>query len=285
MTEGTGSAAAAIAQVRARLGLADGEAADAAIDVAETGLRLAGLDHPDQPIEPYREHLAALNADLAGAARDAAPGAAEATLLAGVIAGQHGYAGDSENYDDPQNADLMRVIDRRRGLPVALGILYIQAARAQGWAAEGVNFPAHFLVRVDAGGRRAIIDPFERGRALDTADLREFVKRMTGSQSELKPEYFAPLSDRGVLLRLLNNLKSRALRDRDLDRALGIAERMVAVEPDAAELWHQFGVLNAHLGHLAAAGEALETCIDRASDERLKREAAAALDRLRRALN
>lgn len=280
-------AAALIARMRARLGLApEAEAdADTALDIAETGLRLAALDHPGQSLDPYRDHLGALGADLAQAAKEAPPGAEAAALLAQVMAEQHGYAGDSESYDDPRNADLMQVIDRRRGLPVALGILYIQAARTRGWTAEGVNFPSHFLIRVGAGGQRTVIDPFDRGRALDSADLRDLVKRMTGGQTELKPEFFAAVSDRGVLLRLLNNIKSRALRERDMTRALTVAERMVAVEPTAAELWYQFGVLSAHEGNLANAREALETCMLHATDARLRDEAAAAIARLRRTLN
>ncbi len=287
MSEEVGGATASVARMRARLGL-DPEPnvdADAAIDLAETGLRLAALDHPEQALEPYLDHLGALAADLAAAAGDAAPGTDAAALLARVMAERHGYAGDLESYDDPHNADLMRVIDRRRGLPVALGILYIQAARTRGWAAEGVNFPSHFLIRVGAGGQRAIIDPFDRGRALDSADLRDLLKRMTGGQTELKPEFFASVSDRGVLLRLLNNIKSRALRERDMERALTVAERMVAVEPGAAELWYQFGVLSAHQGNLVNAREALETCMLHAADVHLRDEAAAAIARLRRTLN
>ena len=53
--------------------------------------------------------------------------------LARTLVGRHGYAATTSTYDDLQNANLMRVIDRKRGLPVALGILYIHAARRQGW--------------------------------------------------------------------------------------------------------------------------------------------------------
>jgi regulator of sirC expression with transglutaminase-like and TPR domain len=285
VSEAADGAAASVARMRAGLGLDPEADADATFDLAETGLRLAALDHPEQPLEPYRDHLGTLTVDLAEAAGDAAPGTDAAALLAQVMVERHGYAGDSESYDDPRNADLMRVIDRRRGLPVALGILYIQAARTRGWTAEGVNFPSHFLIRVGAGSRRAIIDPFDRGRALDSADLRDLLKRMTGGDTELKPEFFASVPDGGVLLRLLNNIKSRALRERDLARALTVAERMVAVEPGAAELWYQFGVLSAHQGNLANAREALETCKLHAADAHLRDEAAAAIARLRRTLN
>ena len=72
----------------------------------------------------------------ASAAGDAPPRA-----LARTFCERFDYRGDSETYDDTQNADLIRVIRRRRGLPVALGILYLHAARAQGWPAVGLNFP------------------------------------------------------------------------------------------------------------------------------------------------
>ena len=64
------------------------------------------------------------------------------------LSGDMAYDGDRLNYDDPGNADFMSVIDRRRGLPVALGILYLhRAARAAGFQAMGLNTPGHFLLR------------------------------------------------------------------------------------------------------------------------------------------
>src|SRR3546814_18868046 len=78
------------------------------------------------------------------------------------------------------NADMMRVIDRRRGLPVALGILYLHGARAQGWPICGLNFPGHFLLRLDLGAERTIIDPFHGGETRDAAALRALLKTMAG---------------------------------------------------------------------------------------------------------
>ena len=78
---------------------------------------------------------------------DNRPGAS-GNIGAEIVARSYGYRGDTESYDDLQNADLVRVIERRKGLPVALSILYLALARQQGWAAEGLAFPAHFLIRV-----------------------------------------------------------------------------------------------------------------------------------------
>ena len=79
--------------------------------------------------------------------------------LAEIVARSYAYRGDSDTYDDLQNADLVRVIERRKGLPVALSILYLHVARAQGWDAEGLAFPAHFLIRVGIDGARHVSIP------------------------------------------------------------------------------------------------------------------------------
>ncbi len=94
----------------------------------------------------------------------------------------HGYGGDVENYDDPANANLIRVIERRRGLPVALGILWLHAARAAGWAAHGIDFPGHFLLALTGRGEQRVVDVFAGGAALDARDLRALIKRVEGAE-------------------------------------------------------------------------------------------------------
>src|SRR3546814_10733859 len=103
------------------------------------------------------------------------------------------------------NADMTRVIDRRRGLPVSLGILYLHGARAQGWPICGLNFPGHFLLRLDLGAQRSIIDPFNGGETRDAAALRALLKTMAGEAAELPPEHTRPVRCRDDLLRLQHN--------------------------------------------------------------------------------
>ena len=68
---------------------------------------------------------------LCAPVRAARSPAARTGALNEIILLKNGYSGDELSYDDLQNANLMRVVDRRKGPPVALGILYIHAARAQ----------------------------------------------------------------------------------------------------------------------------------------------------------
>ncbi len=190
-----------------------GESGEGPHDIALAGLMLAALDHAARPLEPYRAHLV----EVAGACRDALRliyRAEDAALaLSAQIAGRFGYDGDRFAYDDPQNADLMAVIDRRRGLPVALGLIYIHGARAGGLEACGLNTPGHFLLRLSLKGSSAWIDPFNGGALVDRERMGGPPAMAAAAPGELLPE--APVSDADVLLRLLNNIKLRALKAGD----------------------------------------------------------------------
>jgi regulator of sirC expression with transglutaminase-like and TPR domain len=255
------------------------------LPIGEAALALASFERPRVPLARYRQHLDTIARDVARHVEAGGDLAAKARALNEIILLKHGYSGDELTYDDVQNANLMRVVDRRKGLPVALGILYLHAARAQGWDSVGLAFPGHFLIRLGDGPGRLILDPFHNGRICDAAGLRELLKAMAGQDVELTPTYYAPVSDRDVLLRLQNNIKSRLLQSGRAEPALRVVQTMLLLAPDLAGLWHEAGVLNARLGNLRAAAEALQEFIVRAPEGGARHQAAALLQQLRSKLN
>ncbi len=263
-----------------------GRSDDGEFDLTGTALALAALDRPRVSVDWYHGHLERLSADVAGAMTSARGGAeAAAAALAEVLAGRYGFQGDSATYEDLQNANLMRVIDRRKGLPVALGIIYLHVARAQGWGAVGLSFPGHFLVRLERAGQRVIIDPFNHGEPRGPANLREMLKAMAGNHVELAPRHYAPVADREVVLRLENNIKLRLLRDQQPDRAVEVIERMLLFAPGEPGLLRELGLLQARLGNIGAAIGALERFIAQGGDDRLLHQTAVLLQQLRTRLN
>jgi regulator of sirC expression with transglutaminase-like and TPR domain len=262
-----------------------GAATSPILPIGEAALALASFERPRVGLGRYRQHLAALARDVgrhAGAAGDLT---ARAQALNEIILLKHGYSGDELTYDDLQNGNLMRVVDRRKGLPVALGILYLHAARAQGWESVGLAFPRHFLIRLGDGPERLILDPFHGGQICEAAMLRELLKATAGQEVELTPEHYAPVSDRDVLLRLQNNVKSRLLQAGRQEHALRIIDTMLMLAPDLAELWYESGMLHARLGNMIASVGALEEFVGRAPDGIARHQAAAVLQQLKSKLN
>jgi regulator of sirC expression with transglutaminase-like and TPR domain len=255
------------------------------LPIAEAALVLASFDRQRVDFARYREHLELIARDIARHPAAAGDLTDRARALNEIILLKYGYSGDQLTYDDLQNANLMRVIDRRKGLPVVLGILFIDAARTQGWEAAGLAFPGHFLIRLSERSERLILDPFHNGQICGAAELRELLKAVVGADRELTPEYYAPVSDRDVLLRLQNNLKSRLLARQRYERAAKVVETMLMLAPDLAELWAEAGMLHHQLGNIRAAIAAFEQYVARAADGPTRHQAAAILQQLRAQLN
>ncbi len=225
---------------------------DTEIDIAGAALQFARVDAPDADWQAARAALSEIARDaaaLAGIAR--LSGRAEA--LAELLAVRHGFHGDADTYDDLANANLIRVIERRRGLPVALGILWLHAARAAGWSAHGVDFPAHFLITLEGRHGRAVLDVFHEGAPLGSPELRELLRNIEGESAELRPGLLRPMNARSVLLRLQNNIVLRRLRAGALTSALDCITDMLRIAPDQADLWQQAGLLNQRLDRVGAA--------------------------------
>ena len=263
--------------------------ADEKINLGEAALALAALDRPRVGLERYRHHLALLARETTEevARRDGAASGLDDRIAAlnAVLFDRYGYRGDTLTYDDLQNANLMRVIDRRKGLPVTLGILYLHTARAQGWHMVGLSFPGHFLVRLDHDGRRAILDPFDQGQVREVTDLRELLKAMAGADAELTAAHYEPVANRAILLRLQNNIKLRLIQNGHIDRAVEVVETMLMFAPDQAALWREAGMLHIRLDNLRAAIAALEQFMQREAGDAPRHHVAALVQDLKTKLN
>jgi regulator of sirC expression with transglutaminase-like and TPR domain len=243
--------------IMARLG-ALGTLDDGALDLAETALLLAALDHPDIALDRYRKHLENLGREVVAEAKGG--GLADRVKgLTAVMAGRYEYQGDRKTYDDPDNANLIRVIDRKMGLPVALGILYIHAARAAGCKADGLNVPAHFLIRIGDGGEHLALDPFNGGRVVGPAEIGKLLGIPGGDGPS--PRDFGAMANREILLRLQNNIKARALQAKDLQRAVAVLRSMIAFSPASVGLWWEAATHLMTLGQPTAATELLYECL------------------------
>jgi regulator of sirC expression with transglutaminase-like and TPR domain len=259
--------------------------AETDIDVAEVALLLAATSRPGVLLQPYRRHLAKICEEVA---RHAGPEPAHdmrIEALAEVIAKRYGYVGTADAFRDLDCANLTYVMDRRGGLPVTLAIIYLHVARALGWSLAGIDFPPRFLLRLDHGGRRVLLDPFEGLKVLETPDLRVMLKEFAGAEAELRPGHFHALDPREVLLRLQNTVKARLLDSRQVEDALAQVELMLLFAPEATALWREAGVLHSRLDNVKAAVAAFEEFLRRETRDASRYRVSMMLQELRARLN
>ena len=259
----------------ANLGLLE----DDEIELDHAALALSELDHEGIDLEPYLALLDEIGERLEIVGEEADTAAEQAAVLAQVFAGEFGFAGDAASYDAPLNADLIRVLDRRRGLPVSLSILYVAAARNMGWTAHVLGTPGHVLVRIGAEVP-VLIDPFNGGVPVSETQVAALLYGALGPDAILREEHLAPLDNRSVLVRLLRNQASRAEQAGDLARALTVHERIVTVAPNNPDVWWELARLQVQAREIESARHSLSAMLEVTRDPLRRQMVSAALDAL-----
>ena len=179
--------------------------------------------------------------------------------LAEAMSGDLQLGGDLFNYEDPGNADILAVTERRRGLAVALGVFYLHAARKCGLTVQGVDFPGHFLLRIETDEGPLALDPFSEGRVVLPSELtrRALHAGLTPNVADRLDRLMAPVTDRAVLMWLQNTIFARASNAKDFARAERAALRRALLEPADHRPWLDVAAAREGQGALAGALEAL----------------------------
>ena len=125
------------------------------------------------------------------------------TTVNNYVFDELGFSGDQESYYDPQNSYLNRVVDRRRGNPINLSLLYLLLARRLELPVAGIGLPGHFICRYQSTSEEIYIDPFHHGKFLTKADCIQYL--VSGSHG-LQDEFLSPVSTRRILMRICSNL-------------------------------------------------------------------------------
>lgn len=258
-----------------------GRADDEDFCLLDAAIACALHDHPFRSPEPAR-----LLADAAAerlAERMGSEGPDDA--LAETMAADLRLNGDLLHYNDPANTDVLDVAERRRGLSAALSVFYLDAARRAGLAVQGVDFPNHFLLRVETPAGPVALDPFSQGRVVMPSELTRRALRagLTPHIADRLDMLMAPVSDRQALIRLQNVLFARAIKAQDYVCAERSAVRRALLAPDDHRPWLDVAAAREKQGALAGALAALARARSVAGQDDQMHQFAA--DRLRMRLN
>jgi regulator of sirC expression with transglutaminase-like and TPR domain len=264
---------------------------DEDVPIAESLLLIGSMNTDEIDLDPYRAHIKELHRAL-DLEIEKHPIGDQPVLeyrmqrLNTVLIDQYGYTGDTneDNYDDPDKINLLDVIDRRCGISVALGVLYIELALKQRWAITGLNFPGHFLMRLEDGTHRRIFDPFYPNEEMDAGKLRQLLKTVLGPRAELNHEYYNPVTRREVILRFCNNRKTRLITQEDYARAMQMVTQELWVAPHEPRLYFDAGMISIRSERFAQAIAYLQKFIQISSDTKTISEAQTMIRALQRRL-
>ena len=172
-------------------------------DLEQGALMLAQTRYPSTNPAAYQ----ALLDSYAGELRERLDFGSEPQKILNVINdylfGELGFAGNEQNYYEPENSYLNCVMDRRTGNPINLCLVYILLARRLRLPVAGIGLPGHFICRYQSTSAELYLDPFHQGRILSKADC---VQDLARGHFSVRDDYLTPVTPRRLLLRICGNL-------------------------------------------------------------------------------
>jgi regulator of sirC expression with transglutaminase-like and TPR domain len=183
-----------------------------------------------------------------------------------------GFAGNVNDYYSADNSYLHVVLNKRRGIPISLAVLWLELARSLGLKSSGVNFPGHFLVQTDVGVGRVVIDPFT-GQSLSERDLVARLEawaeeRMIASRDEgiVLARHLNAATPREILVRMLRNLQAIHRAEAHWALLVAVQDRMITLLPQAWAEYRERGLALAELGERERARADLSRYLSQVAD-------------------
>ncbi len=237
--------------------------AEEPLDLARAALAIAREEYPELDEGRYLRRLD----ELAAQARAAVPSGASPERRVGRLNSflfhELGFSGNRADYYDPRNSFLNEVLDRRTGIPITLGLVYLEVGRRCGLDVHGIGFPGHFLCKVGLGDEgELVVDPFHRGQLLALEELKRRYKAAVGDATPFDLRVLRPARPREILVRMLQNLKTVYQQRNDAPRALSAVDRLLLLSPDNLRGLRDRAELCEELGGATAAASALEKVLD-----------------------
>lgn len=206
------------------------------LDLGCAALLVAGEEYPGLDVAAHLRRLDGFAEAVRQRAPDGLPPEELGRRLGRYLFEEQGFRGNSADYYNPDNSYFNRVLDTRVGIPITLSLLFLEVARRVGLRCRGVGMPGHFLVGLE--GSESYFDPFNGGAALTASDCRRLAEGLFGPRMAWRDDYLTPCTKYELLFRLLNNLKVVYQRTGLSDKAVGVIQRMILVNPGATAL-HQ----------------------------------------------
>ena len=172
-----------------------------------------------------------------------------------------GFSGNFNDYYNPDNSYLHKVLSTRRGIPISLAVIYMELAQQVGLDVKGISFPGHFLMKLSIKTGDIILDPFN-GASLSREEIEERLEPyfINGRNPDDPPlaSYLANATERSILVRMLRNLKAVYAEEPHWKEFLNVQQKLVILLPDEIEERRDRGLAYANLDCPNAALQDIE---------------------------
>jgi regulator of sirC expression with transglutaminase-like and TPR domain len=226
---------------------------DDTMELDRAALNLATIEFPELDFRPSLQSLDRFANDIADRCSDLSDGREFVRVANAYLFQEVGLRGDADDYYNPRNSCLNRVLDERRGIPITLSLIYMEIGRRLAKRVVGIGLPRHFVIQYDDGDYSTYLDPFHGGAILSPEDCY----RLAQVEDE-NPRLLAPACKRQIVMRMINNLRGIYFSQRSFEKAQDILNLLIEANPDSAEEYKQRGLVRLQMRQLIAGKRDLQ---------------------------
>lgn len=184
---------------------------------------IARYQYPNLDEQAVRQTLQAIRIEVWMGLNEQMTALEQVRHLNFVLFRVHKFRGNTDEYLNPNNNFINKVLETRKGNPLMVGLVYMLIAQKLDLPIYGVNLPQHFvLAYLEQGSysgqnksedfqqesyRRPLfyINAFNMGSVFGKRDVDQFLKMV---QVEPKDQFYRACTNTEILLRLCANLES-----------------------------------------------------------------------------
>jgi regulator of sirC expression with transglutaminase-like and TPR domain len=245
---------------------------DADFPLLEAAISLAQDDYPELDVEQVLGDVDQLQARLKRRIPADAGPLQKLRALNQFFFRDLNFAGNVNDYYDPDNSYLNVVLQTRRAIPISLAVLWMELAQGVGLAARGVGCPGHFMLKVNLPEGQVVIDPVD-GQSLTREQLSERLHShglpvaMSNDTEIPLGLYLQVAPPRDIIARMLRNLKEIHAAQEDWPRLVSVLNRLVILLPEQWAFYRERGLALAETGQTERAVLDLETYLGKNRNE------------------
>jgi len=184
---------------------------------------IARYQYPNLDEQAVRQTLQAIRIEVWMGLNEQMTALEQVRHLNFVLFRVHKFRGNTDEYLNPNNNFINKVLETRKGNPLMIGLVYMLIAQKLDLPIYGVNLPQHFvLAYLEQGSysgqnksedfqqesyRRPLfyINAFNMGSVFGKRDLDQFLRMV---HVEPKDQFYRACTNTEILLRLCANLES-----------------------------------------------------------------------------
>lgn len=208
-------------------------------DPGELGLALSRQEYPDLDCAYYLSWLDRLAQEVLGKLADRESLGDRQQALAKVLFTDFGLRGNKESYYEPQNSFVNDVLERGRGIPISIALIWAAVGYRLSWPIHGLSFPGHVMIGLGnlmgKSNRRdyLVLDPFHPDEPLDEVRLDQFFQELVGAdRGGVRPTLDWEMGPKDWLIRMLLNLRGVYTKTKDYSRLARTLEPLVILRKD-----------------------------------------------------